>query len=123
MERFNYLKLSGVVGEQTFGYDRYLNQRFYRSTEWKRIRDQVISRDNGCDLGVEGHMIFGRLLIHHMNPVTMDDILSRSRFLLDPEYLICVNEFTHNALHFSDESLLPSAPIDRKPNDTCPWRQ
>lgn len=122
-ERFEYLKLNGTVGIQTFGYDRYLNQRFYRSPEWKRIRDQVIVRDNGCDLGVEGHTIFGRLLIHHMNPVTIDDIVSRSRVLLDPDYLICVSELTHNAIHYSDESLLPSAPIERLPNDTCPWRK
>lgn len=121
-ERFNYLKLSGTVGLQTFGYDRYLNQQFYRSAEWKRIRDQVIVRDNGCDLGVEGHTIFKRLLIHHMNPVTIDDVVSRSKFLLDPDYLICVSELTHNAIHYSDESLLPSAPIERLPNDTCPWR-
>lgn len=121
-ERFNYLKLSGTVGLQTFGYDRYLNQQFYRSAEWKRIRDQVIVRDNGCDLGVKGHTIFGRLLIHHMNPVTIDDIVSRNKTLLDPDYLICVSELTHNAIHYSDESLLPSAPIERLPNDTCPWR-
>ena len=123
LDRFNYLKVPGHVGEDLFGYDRYLNQQFYRSAEWKRIRDQVIIRDNGCDLGVEGHTIFRRLLIHHMNPVTIDDVVSRSRYLLDPEFLICVDETTHNALHFSDETLLPSPPIDRRPNDTCPWRQ
>lgn len=121
-ERFNYLKLGGTVGLQTFGYDRYLNQQFYRSAEWKRIRDQVIVRDNGCDLGVEGHTIFGRLLIHHMNPVTIDDVVSRSKILLDPDFLVCVCELTHNAIHYSDESLLPSPPIERLPNDTCPWR-
>lgn len=122
-ERFRYLQLNGTIGVHTFGYDRYLNQAFYRSPEWKRIRDQVITRDNGCDLGVEGHTIFGRLLIHHMNPVTIDDIVSRSKFLLDPEFLICVDKLTHDAIHYSDESLLPSAPIDRQPNDTCPWRR
>lgn len=122
-ERFDYLKLDGMVGNITFGYDRYLNQMFYRSPEWRRIRDRVISRDNGCDLGVDGKTIYGRLIIHHMNPVTISDVVSRSSIILDPEYLICVGDITHNALHYGDYSLIPSAPADRKPNDTCPWKR
>lgn len=122
-ERFDYLKLDGTVGNTTFGYDRYLNQQFYRSPEWRRIRDRVISRDNGCDLGVDGKTIYGRLIIHHMNPVTISDVVSRNGIVLDPEYLVCVGDVTHNALHYGDYSLIPSAPVDRKPNDTCPWKR
>lgn len=121
-ERFEYLKLGGRVGSETFGFDRYLNQVFYRSVEWKRIRDQVILRDNGCDLGVEGFDIHGKILIHHMNPLDMRDILDRSPYLIDPEFLICTSHSTHNAIHYGDASLLPSEPIERKPGDTCPWR-
>lgn len=121
-ERFEYLKLGGRVGSETFGFDRYLNQVFYRSAEWKRIRDQVILRDNGCDLGVEGFDIHGKILIHHMNPLDMRDILDRSPYLIDPEFLICTSHSTHNAIHYGDASLLPSGPIERKPGDTCPWR-
>lgn len=122
-ERFQYLKLNGVVGEDTFGFDRYLNQMFYNSKEWKDIRDYVIIRDNGCDLGVEGHEIHGRILIHHMNPINKNDILARSEFLLDPEYLISTYKVTHNAIHYGDENLLITEPIDRTINDTCPWRR
>lgn len=121
-ERFEYLKVNGKVGEDTFGFDRYLNQVFYRSKEWKRIRDQVIFRDNGCDLGVEGYDIYGKIIIHHMNPIRVDDIRHSSEFLLDPEYLICTKLETHNAIHYGDADLIPSAPIERKPNDTCPWK-
>lgn len=121
-ERFDYLKLDGVVGEDTFGFDRYLNQQFYRSREWKRIRDQVIIRDNGCDLGVDGYEIHGRVLIHHMNPISTDDIHTISDLLINPEYLICVSHRTHNAIHYGDESLIVTAPIERSQNDTCPWR-
>lgn len=121
-ERYHYLKLGGKVGEETFGFDRYLNQSFYRSAEWKSIRDYVIVRDNGCDLGMEGHEIYSRILIHHMNPITKDDILNRSEFLLDPEYLICVTKNTHDAIHYGDEGLLIIAPIVRSKNDTCPWK-
>ena len=121
-ERFDYLKLDGVVGEDTFGFDRYLNQQFYRSREWKRIRDQVILRDNGCDLGVDGYEIHGRVLIHHMNPISIDDIHTMSDFLMNPEYLICVTHNTHNAIHYGDETLIITAPIERSKNDTCPWR-
>ena len=121
-ERYDYLKLGGVVGEDTFGFDRYLNQNFYRSREWKRVRDEVIMRDNGCDLGVDGHEIRGKILIHHMNPITSEDIHRVSDYLLNPEYLICVTHRTHNAIHYGDERLLVTAPIERTQNDTCPWR-
>lgn len=122
-ERFEYLNLSGAVGQETFGFDRYLNQNFYRSTEWKRIRDQVIVRDNGCDLGIEDRMICGKILIHHMNPINDKDILNMTDILLNPEYLICVSHMTHNAIHYGDENLLIKNPIVRFKNDTCPWRQ
>ena len=121
-ERYDYLKLGGVVGEDTFGFDRYLNQNFYRSREWKRVRDEVIMRDNGCDLGVDGHEIRGKILIHHMNPITSEDIHRVSDYLLNPEYLICVTHRTHNAIHYGDESLIVTALIERTQNDTCPWR-
>ena len=121
-ERYDYLKLGGVVGEDTFGFDRYLNQNFYRSREWKRVRDEVIMRDNGCDLGIDGHEIRGKILIHHMNPITSEDIHRVSDYLLNPEYLICVTHRTHNAIHYGDESLIVAAPIERTQNDTCPWR-
>lgn len=122
-ERYAYLRLNGKVGEETFGFDRYLNQQFYKSKEWRSIRDRVITRDNGCDLGIEGREIYGRVLIHHMNPITVDDILRRSDFLLNPEYLICVDKITHDAIHYSDDNLLIKDPIERRKNDTCPWRQ
>lgn len=123
-ERFQYLELKGMVGEETFGYDRWLNQRFYRSPEWKHIRDQVILRDNGCDLGIEDRQIFGRVLIHHMNPIKQKDITRFSDILMDPEYLICVSHETHNAIHYGDESLIiPSEPIERQPFDMCPWKR
>lgn len=121
-ERYEYLRLRGKVGEETFGFDRYLNQIFYKSKEWALIRDQVIFRDNGCDLGVEGYDIYGRILIHHMNPITKADILERSDLLLNPEYLICVSKNTHDAIHYSDKNLLVTDPIERTKNDTCPWR-
>ena len=121
-ERFRYLRLSGGVGKETFGFDRYLNQRFYSSAEWKRVRDAVIIRDNGCDLGVTDCVIGGKVIIHHMNPVSREDVLSRSEDLLSPEYLICVSHNTHNAIHYGDESLLVVTPPERKPNDTCPWK-
>ena len=122
-ERFEYLKLDGRVGEDTFGFDRYLNQVFYRSHEWKKIRDHVIIRDNACDLGIEGLDIYGKVLIHHMNPITVKDIESRSKILLDPEYLICTVHNTHNAIHYGDENLLIKTPIERTKNDTCPWKR
>ena len=122
-KRYKYLQLGGIVGKDTFGFDRYLNQIFYRSQKWRSIRDQVIIRDNGCDLGVEGYDIYGRILIHHMNPITLEDIERESDFLLNPEYLICTTHNTHNAIHYGDEKLLITAPIERTKNDTCPWRQ
>lgn len=122
-ERYEYLRLDGKVGTETFGFDRYLNQVFYRSQKWKTIRDHVIIRDNGCDLGVEGHEIYGKILIHHMNPITLEDIERESDFLLDPEFLICTVLNTHNAIHYGDDSLLIKAPIERRKYDTCPWKQ
>jgi len=122
-ERFEYLRLDGKVGADTFGYDRYMNQQFYHSPEWKRIRDYVIVRDNGCDLGVDGYYVKGNLYIHHMNPLAQEDILRHSSFALNPEYLICVSLNTHNAVHYGDASRLQRDPIERRPNDTCPWRE
>lgn len=122
-ERFQYLKLGGSVGESTFGFDRYLNQVFYNSKMWKRVRDEVIFRDKGCDLGAEGHEIYGRVTIHHMNPITVQDIENESKFLMDPEYLITTIHSTHNAIHYGDESLLMTGPVERTKNDTCPWRR
>ena len=121
-ERYEYLRLNGSVGSDTFGFDRYLNQEFYRSKEWKSIRDQVIIRDNGCDLGVDGYEIYGRIVIHHMNPILQTDILDRTQLLLDPDYLICTTHATHNAIHYGDEGLLPREPVERTRNDTSPWK-
>ena len=121
-ERFEYLKLDGQVGVETFGFSRYLNQVFYKSDEWLSIRDDIITRDNGCDLGMEGYEIYGRILIHHINPITKDDIIQRSRNLLDPENLITTVKRTHDAIHYGDSNLLMKAPIERRKNDTCPWR-
>lgn len=121
-ERYRYLRIGGRVGEETFGFDRYLNQVFYRSQEWRSIRDQVILRDNGCDLGIPGREIPSRIIVHHMNPLTMEDVVNRTEFLLDPEYLICTVKGTHDAIHYGDESLLIKAPVERRKNDTCPWR-
>lgn len=122
-ERYRYLRLKGAVGEDTFGFDRYLNQKFYRSAEWKRIRDFVIVRDNGCDLGIEDRAIHGKILIHHMNPITIDDIRYVTDALINPEYLISVTHNTHNAIHYGDEDLLIKAPTVRFKNDTCPWKR
>ena len=122
-ERFKYLKLDGRVGEETFGFDRYLNQVFYKSKEWKSIRDYVIARDNGCDLGIDGYEIFDRILIHHMNPIRKEDILRRSDVLLNPEYLITTVKNTHDAIHYGSEELLFKFPVERLRNDTCPWKE
>lgn len=122
-ERFEYLRLDGRVGEATFGFDRYLNQLFYKSDEWLAIRDLVIIRDNGCDLGMPDREIRDRILIHHMNPITKDDILRRSDFLLNPEYLITTIKNTHDAIHYGDDSLLIKNPVERRKHDTCPWRK
>lgn len=121
-ERFEYLRLGGKVGEATFGFDRYLNQIFYNSDEWRSIRDYVIMRDAACDLGIPGREIYSRVLIHHMNPITKEDILRRSKFLLEPEYLITTIKNTHDAIHYGDASILVKPLVERTPNDTCPWR-
>jgi len=121
-ERFEYLKLNGKIGEETFGFDRYINQIFYKSREWKALRDFVIIRDSGCDLGMEGYEIGGKIIIHHMNPISLDDIKTRSEFLLNPDYLICVSHTTHNAIHYGNDELLAQEPVERRKNDTCLWR-
>ena len=124
IERFDYLKLGGRVGADTFGFDRYLNQKFYRNDPlWRSTRDIVIIRDNGCDLGVEGYEIHGKIIVHHMNPITMDDIIKKRDWIYDPEFLICTVHNTHNAIHYGDENLLIKGPVERKPNDTCLWRK
>ena len=123
LDRFQYLRLSGTVGKDTFGFDRYVNKRFYTSREWKAVRDFVITRDLGCDLGVPGYEIYGRVFIHHINPILIKDIEQSSDILLNPEYLISTTPTTHNAIHYGDEGLLPKDPIDRTMNDTCPWRK
>ena len=121
-ERFEYAKLGGVIGESTFGFDRYLNQALYRSPEWRRLRNQIIIRDNGCDLGVDGMSIGKYIIVHHLNPLTIEDLDERNEDIFNPEYLVCVSRNTHNAIHFGDEGLLPKGPIERCPNDTCPWK-
>ena len=121
-ERFEYLQLKGSVGKDTFGYDRYLNQVLYRSPEWKRLRNQIIIRDGGCDLACDGYDIYNKVLIHHLNPITVEDVLARSRKVFDPDNLVCVSHNTHNAIHYGDVDLLVTGPIIRTKNDTCPWR-
>ena len=121
-ERFKYLQLKGSVGKDTFGYDRYLNQVLYRSPEWKRLRNQIIIRDAGCDLACDGYDVYGKVLIHHLNPITVEDVLARSRKVFDPDNLVCVSHNTHNAIHYGDVDLLVTGPIIRTKNDTCPWR-
>lgn len=124
-ERFDYLKLDGEVGGETFGFDRYLNQRFYRSAEWKRIRDAVIVRDNGCDLGIEDRQLYDRIVIHHMNPINQRDLINHmDSMVIDPEFLICCSHNTHNAIHYGDDSLIVKSTLtERTPNDTCPWKK
>ena len=122
-ERFKYLQLNGSVGRDTFGFDRYMNQVLYRSQKWKRIRDEIIIRDNGCDLACEGYEIHGRIKIHHMNPLTIEDIEKETEFLFNPEFLISTTHNTHNAIHYGDENLLVTMPIERSKYDTCPWRR
>ena len=121
-ERYEYLKLSGVVGESTFGFDRYLNQEFYTSKEWRQFRYKMIARDEGCDMGHPDFPIGGRVILHHINPLLVEDFENSSDALFDPDNVICVSEATHNAIHFGDETLLPAEPIIRTANDTCPWR-
>ena len=122
-ERFNYLKRDGIVGEETFGYDRILNQLLYKSKKWRKVRDEVLIRDNGGDLGLENYPINGRAIIHHMNPITVEDVLNDKPEIFDPEYLITVSNSTHNAIHFSNENNLQKDPIERTQNDTCLWRK
>lgn len=123
-ERFKYLRLNGKIGVDTFGFDRVFNQRFYKSAEWLRVKDQVIVRDYGRDLGMEGYEIYGqRIIVHHMNPIMLEDIKCSTEFLLNPEYLISTTHSTHNAIHYGDENLLQKDPIIRSKNDTCPWRR
>lgn len=121
-ERYNYLRVQGRVGAETFGSDRYLNQRFYKSDEWIELRDFIIDRDNGCDLGIAGRDIYGLIIIHHIMPISKYDIINRTRLLLDPENLICVSDNTHKAIHYGDDMLLIKDPVIRTPFDTCPWR-
>lgn len=120
-ERFRYLSLRGEVGVSTFGFDRYLNQRFYTSREWRQLRDHVIVRDNGCDLGIEGYEIHDKILVHHMNPVIVDDIVAGEDSILDPNFLITTTHRTHNAIHYGDERLLPRKHIPRERGDTKLW--
>ena len=122
VERYRYLKLNGQVGIDTFGLDRYLNQTLYRSYKWRKVRNQIIMRDNGCDLGMDGFDIFGKIIVHHMNPLTLEQIEDDSDDIYNPEFLICVSHMTHNAIHYGDENLLPQLPIERIPNDTCLWK-
>lgn len=123
-ERYRYLRLDGEIGKETFGFDRWLNQVFYASKEWKAFRRSIIVRDMGCDLGIEDRGISGAIMIHHMNPISLDDILNRRiDVLMNPENSICTSLNTHNAIHYGDESLLIIAPIERRRNDTCPWRR
>ena len=122
-ERYEYLKLGGKVGEETFGFDRYLNQKFYKSKEWRDIRDYVILRDNACDLGIEDREIHSRIIIHHMNPITKYDIINQTEFLTNPEYMICTLKRTHDAIHYGDDGILFGDVVIRTKNDTCPWRR
>lgn len=121
-ERYKYLRLGGIVGQDTFGFDRYLNQKFYHSHEWKQIRQNVIIRDEGRDLAMPGYELNHGIYIHHMNPIKPEDLANVSDEMLNPEYLVCVSNRTHNAIHFGDASLLPKLPTQRTPNDTCPWK-
>lgn len=122
-DRFNYLMLQGAVAEETFGFDRWLNQNFYKSAEWRSIRDFVIIRDGGCDLAMDGYEIYDKIIVHHMNPIEQSDIIHSSDILINPEYLVCVSHNTHSAIHYGDASLLMTAPIERRPGDTCPWKR
>lgn len=121
-ERYQYLRLGGLVGQDTFGFDRYLNQKFYHSHEWKQIRNKIIIRDEGRDLAMPGYELDHGIYIHHMNPIKADDLINVPDDILNPEYLICVSKRTHDAIHFGDSSLLPKLPTKRTPNDTCPWK-
>lgn len=121
--RYHYLRIKGAVGAETFGYDRYLNQILYRSSEWRRFRRGIILRDNGMDMAFDGYEIFTRLIVHHIDPITVDDVLNRDPKVFNPENVVCVAFQTHQAIHYGDESLLPILPPERTPNDTCPWKR
>lgn len=121
-ERYKYLKIGSTVGAPTFGFDRYINQKFYSSAEWKNVRNRIIARDNGCDMGVPGHEIHGRIIIHHMNPIEVKNLFEKDLSVIDPEMLICVSEQTHRAIHYGDESMIDKPPITRRPGDTCLWK-
>ena len=121
-ERYEYLRLFGKVGKETFGYDRYLNQVLYTSDEWRRFRRDIVIRDNGCDLGCEGYELQSRIIVHHINPITVEDVLNRSYMVFDPDNVISVSHNTHQAIHYGDESLLPLLPVERSRYDTCPWK-
>ena len=121
-ERYQYLRLGGLVGQDTFGFDRYLNQKFYHSHEWKQIRNKIIIRDEGRDLAMPGYELDHGIYIHHMNPIKPEDLVNVPDEILNPEYLVCVSKRTHDAIHFGDSSLLPKLPTERTPNDTCPWK-
>lgn len=123
IDRFNYLRLDGEIGAETFGFDRYLNQALYRSKEWKNFRNGIILRDNACDLAHSDHELHGMILIHHINPITIEDIEKRNPCIFDPENVVCTGRITHNAIHYGDDGLLVKAPIERSKNDTCPWKQ
>lgn len=119
--RYNYLRLRGIIGQETFGFDRYLNQLLYRSKRWRGVRDEVIIRDDGCDLAMPGYDIYDRIIVHHMNPITIEDIKNDRDYIYDPEFLITTVDATHKAIHFGNSNALPDLPIERRPGDTCPW--
>lgn len=121
-ERYEYLRIGGLIGESTFGFERFLNQQFYTSQRWRLLRNEIIIRDNGCDLGIEGRDIHDKIIIHHMNPITKDQMMDPDESVFNPEYLICVSHSTHNAIHYGDASLLQKEYVPRRPNDTCPWK-
>lgn len=124
-ERYMYLRIGGKIGDETFGFDRYLNQKFYKSDEWLEVRDFVIVRDMGCDLGCPDHKIPEgiRVMVHHMNPIDLDDLVHRTKYLLDPEFLITTIKLTHDAIHYGNDSVIFDKPFaERRPNDTCPWK-
>ena len=122
-ERYRYLRIGGAVGKETFGYDRYLNQILYNSQDWRNFRNPIIVRDNGCDLAFPDRELESRVIVHHINPITVEDVLNRDPKIFDPENVICVSHNTHQAIHYGDENLLYKNPVERKPNDTCPWKR
>ncbi len=121
-KRYHYLKLSGTVGEDTFGFKRWINQEFYHSSEWLKFRDRIILRDAGCDLAAEGFEIYGSIIIHHINPITYEDILNQNPCIFDPNNAVCTRLSTHNAIHYGNEMFLTVTPVERSRNDTCPWK-